>query len=390
MDSTEIISELSSLPVKRESILDDSAESVEMDVDNSTKGGGGKDNKPHTTKNTKNKSRLYARTSGFESMIDDGRHNGRVWLHAFYHSVVVCIGAGVLSLPYATAHLGYAGAVAMALVVSSGSYYTATLLISLQTPDQGTYSEVADAIMGGTWFSTRVLRPFQILFLFPISAVFLVLGGGAMYELDMITNGNGDSTALSHKVWVSIMAVGVFFLSLLPDLSSAWQISCLGFISAIVIVLFATIGPIVVLASGENEDVTHGRPTGVDTNLDFTMGVFAAFGNFIFAWGYHVIMPDIHASLHDHNTADAHRDMTKATTFAYSLSTPFFIMISVLGYAAFGDNVAEDILDSFTGYLPGAALFVLWLFIIFKVGTEGSVFNQGAFTLIRYIFGLAI
>ena len=186
------------------------------------------------------------------------------------------------------------------------------------------------------------------------------------------------------------MAVGVFFLSLLPDLSSAWQISCLGFISAIVIVLFATIGPIVVLASGENEDVTHGRPTGVDTNLDFIMGVFAAFGNFIFAWGYHVIMPDIQASLHDHNTADAHRDMTKATTFAYSLSTPFFIMISVLGYAAFGDNVAEDILDSFTGYLPGAALFVLWLFLIFKVGTEGSIFNQGAFTLIRDIFGLAI
>ena len=207
MDSTEIISELSSLPLKRESILDESAESVEMDVDNPTIGGGREDSKkPHNTKNTKNKSRLYARTSGFESMIDDGRHNGRVWLHAFYHSVVVCIGAGVLSLPYATAHLGYAGAVAMALVVSSGSYYTATLLISLQTPDQGTYSEVADAIMGGTWFSTRVLRPFQILYLFPISAVFLVLGGNAMYELDVITNGNDDSAALSKKVWVSIVS----------------------------------------------------------------------------------------------------------------------------------------------------------------------------------------
>jgi amino acid permease len=186
------------------------------------------------------------------------------------------------------------------------------------------------------------------------------------------------------------MAVVVFFLSLLPDLSSAWQISFLGFVSAIVIILFAAIVPIIVIASGENEDVTYGRPTGVDTNLDFIMGVFGAIGNFIFAWGYHVIMPDIQASLHDHDTADAHRDMTKATTFAYSISTPFFIMISVLGYAAFGADVADDVLDSFSGYVPDAALFALWLFIIFKVATEGSVFNQGAFTLIRDIFGLAI
>jgi hypothetical protein len=206
MDSTEIVIESSSLPLKRESILDDSAESVELDVNNPTEGGGGKDNnKPHNTKNIKNNSRVYSRTSGFGSTIDAGHHSGRIWLHAFYHSVVVSIGAGVLSLPYATAHLGYGGAVAMALIVSSGSYYTATLLISLQTPDQGTYSEVADAIMGGTWFSRRVVRPFQILYIFPISAVFLVLGGNAMYEMDRITSGN-DSPAVSEKVWVSIVS----------------------------------------------------------------------------------------------------------------------------------------------------------------------------------------
>jgi len=212
MDSTEIVTESLSLPLERESILDDSAESVEMDVDNPTKGGGGKDNNnPNNTKNIKNNSRVYSRRSGFESIIDDGHHSGRVWLHAFYHSVVVSIGAGVLSLPYATAHLGYVGAVAMALIVSSGSYYTATLLISLQTPDQGTYSEVADAIMGGTWFSKRVVRPFQVLYIFPISAVFLVLGGNAMYEMDRITNGN-DSTALSQKVWVSIVSAILLFV----------------------------------------------------------------------------------------------------------------------------------------------------------------------------------
>jgi hypothetical protein len=204
MDSTDIVSVSSSLPLKRDSALDDSGESVEIDVDNPSKGGGGggggKDNnKP------RNSSRIYSRTSGFDSIIDDGHHPGRIWLHAFYHSIAVAIGAGVLSLPYATAHLGYAGAVAMALIVSSGSFYTATLLISLQTPDQGTYSEVADGIMGGTWFSRRVVRPFQMLYLFPIAAVFLVLGGNAMYEMDIITNGDGNSS-ISKKVWVSIVS----------------------------------------------------------------------------------------------------------------------------------------------------------------------------------------
>jgi len=317
----------------------------------------------------------------------DVDHSGRIWLHAFYHSVVVCIGAGALALPFATSHLGYIGAVVVALLVSSGSYYTATLLISLQTPDQGTYSEVADAIMGGTWFSRRVVRPFQLLYLFPISAVFLVLGGNAMYEMDKIINGN--TAILSEKVYVSIMSIVVFCLSLLPDLSSAWQISLLGFVSAIVIVLYASIGPIVLIANHQNEDVNHnGRPD--DTNLTKIMGIFSAIGNFIFAWGYHVVMPDIQASLHDHATVDAHGDMMKATTFAYSLSTPFFIMISLVGYAAYGDDVAQEVLDSFYGHMPDAALIVLWMFIIFKVATEGSVFNMGAFTLIRDMFKLSI
>lgn len=185
------------------------------------------------------------------------------------------------------------------------------------------------------------------------------------------------------------MSIIVFCLSLVPNMSSAWQISLLGFIAAVVIVLYASIGPIVLLAKHGNEDVDYnGRSE--DTNLTTIMGIFGAIGNFIFAWGYHVVMPDIQASLHDHTTVDAHGDMMKATTFAYSLSTSFFIVISLVGYAAYGDAVAEEVLDSFYGHMPNASLIVLWLFVIFKVATEGSVFNMGAFTLIRDILKLSI
>ena len=31
----------------------------------------------------------------------DDQHSEWLWLHAFYHSVVVCIGTGILALPHA-------------------------------------------------------------------------------------------------------------------------------------------------------------------------------------------------------------------------------------------------------------------------------------------------
>jgi len=66
-----------------------SSESMEIDVDN----------------NSSDAKKLGEDDDGNGSSTSGSRHDDQhsewVWLHAFYHSVVVCIGTGILALPYA-------------------------------------------------------------------------------------------------------------------------------------------------------------------------------------------------------------------------------------------------------------------------------------------------
>ena len=88
------------------------------------------------------------------------------------------------------------------IIVACGSYYTALSLISLQTPSQGTYSEVAAGIMGNR-FSKVVVRPFQFLLFFSLSPVFLLVGGTAMQTMEGLTEGGGD---ISLKIWITVVS----------------------------------------------------------------------------------------------------------------------------------------------------------------------------------------
>lgn len=322
---------------------------------------------------------------------DDPNHTKYVWLHAFYHSVVVCIGTGILGLAHATAYLGYIGMAFLMTFVAICSYYTANLLIVCQTSSsEGTYSEVAETIMGKR-FAIWCVRPFQFLAFFCFQPTFIVVGSQSMVALD----GLDGTQILPGNIWSITMGLIIFVLSLVPDLSKAWQISLFGFIAAIMIAFYSILGSGIAVAMNnttENEDIINfGRPSKVgDSTIGYTMGVLSSFGSIIFAYGYHVIMPDIQASLHDHNTKDANKDMKKATTTAYILAYPAYLLSALIGYTAFGSDVEGDVLLSLNNVLPKAAMYVIFCFVIIKVATEASVLNQGAFTLIRDIVGLTI
>ena len=187
------------------------------------------------------------------------------------------------------------------------------------------------------------------------------------------------------------MGVIVLSLSMLPDLSSAWPVSVMGFFAAVILASFCTIGSGIAITITKDEDINRGRPDHVgDSNTAWVMGIMAALGQVIFAFGIHAVMPDIQASLHDHNTTDAHGDMKKAINGAYKLAFPIYILSGLLGYAAFGANVEDDLLLSLNNYFPAPAMWFVWVFVVIKVGTEAAIFNQAVFTLLRDITGLTI
>ena len=110
----------------------------------------------------------------------------------------------------------------------------------------------------------------------------------------------------------------------------------------------------------------------------------------MFGYGFHAVLPDIQASLHDHNTKDSKSDMKKAVTAAFSFSYPAYIIVALIGFAAFGYSVESDVLVSINNVLSKDAMYVIWIFVTIKTSTEAAVYNQAAFTLTRDITGLTI
>ena len=59
--------------------------------------------------------------------------------------------------------------------VAGFSLYNASLLIECQSPSEGTYSEVAEAVMGRK-FAMYFVRPLQFLQFFLIAPIFILIG----------------------------------------------------------------------------------------------------------------------------------------------------------------------------------------------------------------------
>lgn len=68
-------------------------------------------------------------------------------------------------------------------------------------------------------------------------------------------------------------------------------------------------------------------------------------------------------------------------------SYPAYLIVALLGYAAFGSTVSSDILSDVTYVLSTGSMYVVWAFVVVKTATEATVYNQAAFTLLRDCFG---
>ena len=70
-----------------------------------------------------------------------------------------------------------------------------------RTHRQGTYTEVADAIMG-KGFSRFTVRPAQYINFFPTAAIMILVGGTALATIDSL---DGKQT-LSLRLWMVIVS----------------------------------------------------------------------------------------------------------------------------------------------------------------------------------------
>ena len=293
--------------------------------------------------------------------------------------------------------MGFGGAAVLITAAASAAYYTASLLTEVQEPAHKTYMDIGKALGGNGW---QILS-FQLFFFFPTSAVMVLLGGQALETIDLMSQGatvtylGGDCGAytvdmtaakLSTHAWTIIMGVLVLLLSMTKDMSSMWQISAVGTLSVFVIVFYCIIGSSIALAENTSTPQYNAQEC-LNADDSFAADLLTAFGSIIFGYGFHAVLPDIQTSLHEESN-NVHKDMKKAITGAFSIAFPAYLVIGLLGFAAYGVSVASDVLISMTLVLTKAAMYVVWVFVIIKTATEAAVYNQSAFIICRDILGI--
>jgi amino acid permease len=285
--------------------------------------------------------------------------------------------------------LGFGGGAVLITAAASSAYYTATLLSGLQGPEQKTYLDIANSCLeGGRHHRDWLIIVFQLLVMFPTSCVMILLGGEAMQTIDLMVEGAAVSYSecggykfdcscekLSKQVWTIIMGSIVLVLSMTKDMEGVWQISALGTISVFVIVGYCIVGSIIALANPEYTPGYDAMECLVPGDA-YAAELLTAFGSIIFGYGFHAVVPDIQASLHSSGSTNTQKDMKKAITSAFSIALPAYLVIALLGFAAFGVNVASDMLLSMTFLVSQSAMYVVWAFVILKTGTEAVIYNQ--------------
>lgn len=187
----------------------------------------------------------------------EGEYEGPIreakWWYSTFHTVTAMVGAGVLSLPYAMAYLGwyiinvfktrldfnifsflqnlvsvYFRGPGMAVMVISWcmTLHTMWLLVQLHELTPGTrfdrYIDLAKYTFGsrlGPW----IVLPQQLIVQVGVNIVYMVTGGTCLQKfVEMVCT---DCTRLRHSYWIIIFGSTHFLLSQLPNFNSVYGVS---------------------------------------------------------------------------------------------------------------------------------------------------------------------
>ncbi|CAN6235263.1 unnamed protein product [Urochloa humidicola] len=267
------------------------------------------------------------------------------WWYVTFHNVTAMVGAGVLSLPYAMAHLGW-GPGTVALLASWGiTLYTLRLLIELHECVPGVrFDRLRDlgAHALGPRLGPWVVVPQQLIVQLGCDMVYMVTGGKCLQKFAESVS----TTALPRlhqSYWICIFGGFQFLLSQLPNLDA---ITAVSFVAAAMSLAYSTISWAACVARGPVAGVSYavGDPNGGTAAADEAFRVFGALGQVAFAYAGHGVVLEIQATIPSTPTKPSRAPMWKGTVAAYLVTAACYFPVAIAGYWAFGRDVGDNVL----------------------------------------------
>ncbi|KAL6652612.1 hypothetical protein ACP70R_011537 [Stipagrostis hirtigluma subsp. patula] len=269
------------------------------------------------------------------------------WWYVTFHNVTAMVGAGVLSLPYAMAHLGW-GPGTLALVASWGiTLYTLSLLIELHECVPGVrFDRLRDlgAHALGPRLGPWLVVPQQLIVQLGCDMVYMVTGGACLQKFAEIAFPR--AAPLHQSYWICIFASFQFLLSQLPDLSA---IAAVSLAAAAMSLSYSTISWAACVARGPVSGVSYAAYGGAAAGgtsgaADAAFRVCGALGQVAFAYAGHGVVLEIQATVPSTPTKPSRAPMWKGTVAAYLVTAACYFPVAIAGYWAFGRDVADNVL----------------------------------------------
>lgn len=275
------------------------------------------------------------------------------------HIITGVIGAGVLSLAWSTAQLGWiAGPVCIILfaITTIISAYLICDCYRYPDPDTGlqrnrSYVDAVKCYLGETNKKVCTILVNESLCGTTIAYVFTTASSVRAILKSNCYHKYGHKAPCHYGETLFMVLFGVvqFFMSFIPDLHTMAWVSV---VAAIMSFSYSFIGLGLGIAKVIENGTIKGSITGVPTSnaVEKLWLVFQALGDIAFAYPYSVLILEIQDTLK--SPPPENQTMKKASMISVSVTTFFYLCCGCFGYAAFGNDTPGNLLTGFGFYEP--------------------------------------
>ncbi|XP_057810142.1 lysine histidine transporter-like 6 [Salvia miltiorrhiza] len=312
-----------------------------------------------------------------EKWVEEGSRRNAKWWYSTFHTVTAMVGAGVLSLPYAMAYLGWGGGTFVMALSWCVTLHTMWQMTQLHECVPGVrfdrYYDLGRHAFGprlGPW----IVLPQQLIVQVGCDIVYMVTGGKCLKNFMQIACAH--CTPIRQSYWICIFGGLHFFLSQLPDFHS---VSAVSLAAAIMSLCYSSIAWAGSLAKGRAPDVSYGykKTSGVDAMFR----VFNALGQITFAYAGHAVALEIQATIPSTPEMPSRVPMWKGAVLAYFINGICYFPVALIGYWAFGQDVPDNVLVALSR--PSWLIAAANLMVVIHVIGSYQVYAMPVFDIIE-------
>ncbi|XP_027333327.1 amino acid permease 1-like [Abrus precatorius] len=285
---------------------------------------------------------------------DDGKpkRTGTAWT-ASAHIITTVVGAGVLSLAWAMAQLGWIIGISSILLISCVTLYTSNLLADCyRSPDSingkrnCTYMEAVKTNLGGKMHLLCGLIQYSNLSGAAIG--YTITTSISVLSIRKINCFHKEGIAAPCQFSNNLYTIGFGIVEIfLSQISNFHKLSWLSILAAVMSFGYAFIGVGLSLATiiqGKGRSTFLFGGSREQSFADKLWNIFIALGNVALASSYAQIAIDIQDSLK--SSPPENKVMKMANTIGICSTTIIFLLSACFGYAAFGSDTPGSILMS--------------------------------------------